>query len=99
MRYSIVPAAPSGASNSRGVDRVIITMTGASGFIGRRLLKNFTAAGHEVRVLSRHAGTNLPGGIKLFAWDPLTGPPPSESLLGSDAVVHLAGEPVAQRWN
>jgi uncharacterized protein len=78
---------------------VIITMTGASGFIGRRLLKNFTSAGHEVRVLSRHAGTNLPGGVKLFAWDPLKGPPPEESLRDTDAVVHLAGEPVSQRWN
>ena len=76
-----------------------ITMTGASGMIGRRLLKNFAAAGHDVRVLSRHAGTNLPGGIKLFAWDPTKGLPPEESLRDSDAVVHLAGEPVAQRWN
>ena len=75
-----------------------IVVTGASGFIGRRLLKNFTAAGHEIRVLSRHAGTNLPAGIKLFPWDPLEGPPPEESLRGADAVVHLAGEPVAQRW-
>ena len=78
---------------------MIITMTGASGFIGRRLLKNFVSAGHEVRVLSRHAGTNLPGGVKLFAWDPLKGPPPEDSLRDTDAVVHLAGEPVAQRWN
>ena len=75
-----------------------IVVTGASGFIGRRLLKNFTAAGHEIRVLSRHAGTNLPAGVKLFPWDPLQGPPPAESLRDADAVVHLAGEPVAQRW-
>jgi hypothetical protein len=74
-------------------------MTGASGFIGRRLLKNFAAAGHEVRVLSRHAGTNLPAGVTLFAWDPLKGPPPEESLRDAEAVVNLAGEPVAQRWN
>src|SRR5256714_15408552 len=78
---------------------MIITINGASGFIGRRLLKNFAEAKHEVRVLSRHAGTNLPGGVKLFAWDPLKGPPPEESLRDAEAVVHLAGEPVAQRWN
>ena len=75
-----------------------IVVTGASGFIGRRLLKTFTSAGHEVRVLSRHAGTNLPAGVKLFVWDPLQGPPPDESLRDAAAVVHLAGEPVAQRW-
>jgi uncharacterized protein (TIGR01777 family) len=78
---------------------VIIVVTGASGFIGRRLLKNFTTAGYEVRVLSRHAGTNLPNGIKLFVWDPMQGPPSEESLRDADVVVHLAGEPVAQRWS
>jgi uncharacterized protein len=77
---------------------VTVTMSGASGFIGRRLLKNFAAAGYQVRALSRHAGTNLPNGVKLFAWDPMQGPPPEESLRDADTIVHLAGEPVAQRW-
>jgi uncharacterized protein (TIGR01777 family) len=62
------------------------------------LLKNFTAAGYEIRVLSRHAGSNLPPGVRLFAWDPITGPPSPESLQDAGAVVHLSGEPVAQRW-
>src|SRR3954453_20795658 len=83
----------------QGADRVIIVVTGASGFIGRRLLKNFITAGYEIRVLSRHAGTNLPPGVKLFAWDPMQGPPPEESLRDAGVVVHLAGEPVAQRWS
>ena len=69
-----------------------ITITGASGLIGRRLVKTLAAANHTVRVLSRHAGA---GG---WVWDPEAGPPPAESLTGADAVVHLAGEPVAQRW-
>jgi uncharacterized protein (TIGR01777 family) len=77
---------------------VIIVVSGASGFIGRRLLKNFTAAGYEIRALSRHSGTNLPAGVRLFPWDPLAGPPPPESLHDAAAVVHLAGEPVSQRW-
>lgn len=78
---------------------MIIVVTGASGFIGRRLLKNFSTAGYEIRVLSRHAGTNLPAGIKLYASEPLQGPPPEECLRDADVVVHLAGEPVSQRWN
>lgn len=77
---------------------MIIVVSGASGFIGRRLLKNFTAAGYEIRVLSRHTGTNMPPGVRLFAWDPLGGPPPPESLDDARAVVHLSGEPVGQRW-
>lgn len=76
-----------------------ITISGASGFIGRRLLKTFAAGGHSLQVLSRHAGVNMPAGIKVFAWDPMKGEPPAESLRDVDAVVHLAGEPVAQRWN
>jgi uncharacterized protein (TIGR01777 family) len=49
-------------------------------------------------VLSRHAGTNLPPGVRLSVWDPLKGQPPEESLRDANAVIHLAGEPVAQRW-
>jgi uncharacterized protein (TIGR01777 family) len=52
-----------------------IAITGASGFIGRHLMKSLAQAGHSVCALSRHA-------------------PPAES----DVVIHLAGEPVAQRW-
>ena len=75
-----------------------IAITGASGLIGRRLLKNLAAAGHSLHVLSRHAGTNLPPGVRLSVWDSTRGEPPAESLQDVDAVVHLAGEPVAQRW-
>jgi uncharacterized protein len=77
---------------------VKIAITGASGLIGRRLLKNLNAEGHTLHVLSRHAGTNLPPGVKLFVWDAARGLPPTESLQDVDAVIHLAGEPVAQRW-
>jgi uncharacterized protein (TIGR01777 family) len=36
--------------------------------------------------------------VASFAWDPLNGEPPLDSLEKMDAVIHLAGEPVAQRW-
>jgi uncharacterized protein (TIGR01777 family) len=77
---------------------VKITISGASGLIGRRLLKTLSAEGHALHVLSRHAGTNMPGGVRLSPWDPLKGEPPADSLRDADAVIHLAGEPVAQRW-
>jgi uncharacterized protein (TIGR01777 family) len=67
--------------------------------IGRRLMKALANDRHSIRVLSRHAGTNLPGGIRLSAWDPAKGEPPADSLRDADAVIHLAGEPVAQRWS
>ena len=78
---------------------MVVAITGASGFIGRRLMRALAGANHTVRVLSRHAGTNLPAGVRLCVWDPTGGPPPEESLEGVDAVVHLAGEPIGQRWN
>lgn len=76
-----------------------ITISGASGFIGRRLLKTLAAAGHSLHVLSRHSGMNMPAGVKVFPWNPAQSEPPAESIRDADAVVHLAGEPVAQRWN
>lgn len=75
-----------------------ITLSGGSGLIGRRLLKTFAKDGHSLRVLSRHGGTNLPPGVRLSVWDPLAGEPPAESLQDADAVVHLSGESVGQRW-
>jgi len=77
---------------------VDLTITGASGFIGRRLLKTLLAAGHTLHVLSRHAGTNLPKEVRLSVWDPSQGPPPRQALETADAIIHLAGEPVGQRW-
>jgi hypothetical protein len=78
---------------------VNITITGASGLIGRRLLKNLRTAGHGVTVISRHAGTNVPPGVGVVAWDPMRGPAPEDGVRNADAVIHLAGEPVAQRWS
>ena len=75
-----------------------ITVTGGSGFIGRRLLKTLSGNGHTLHILSRHAGTNLPPGVKLSVWNATKGEPPTEALEGADAIIHLAGEPVAQRW-
>ncbi len=63
-----------------------VTVTGASGFIGRRLIAALTKQGHTVRALRR------------ADWDTLAGEPSPDALENADAIVHLAGEPVAQRW-
>lgn len=76
-----------------------ITISGASGLIGRRLLKVLAKDGHVLTALSRHAGTNLPPGVRLSVWDPVKGEAPADGLRDADAVIHLAGTPVAQRWN
>jgi len=65
-----------------------VAVTGATGLIGSALLKALTARGDEVTELSR--STNWP--------DPKSAPPPADALRGRDAVVHLLGEQIAQRW-
>lgn len=46
------------------------------------------------------AGGAAPGvPPEVHAWDPESGPPSAEALRGVDAVIHLAGEPLAEgRW-
>jgi uncharacterized protein len=77
-----------------------VIVTGATGLIGTKLVQTLRARGDAVAVLSRSpekAQARL--GVEAFTWDPMAGPAPAETLRGRDAVVHLAGEPVAQRWN
>ncbi len=74
-----------------------ITLTGASGFIGRRLIARLLADGHSLHVLGRKRG-GLPQSVNFSVWDATAGEPLLESVEDVDAVIHLAGEPVAQRW-
>lgn len=75
-----------------------ILITGGTGFIGDRLIPRLTAAGNRIRLVGRKARLGLPTGVEFKMWDAMSGPPPMEVLSGIDAVVHLAGEPVSQRW-
>ena len=79
-----------------------VTVTGATGLIGRRLVAELRSRGDEVTVLSRspeRAREAFGGDVEAHAWDPVAGPAPTAALEGRDAVVHLAGENVAQRWS
>ena len=75
-----------------------ITITGGTGFLGKQLIASLVSAQHSVRVLGRSPKTGLTRAAQVFLWDALQGDPPPDSLAGATAVVHLAGEPVAQRW-
>ena len=76
-----------------------VTITGGTGFVGKRLIEALLDAGHEVRILGRSPKTGFPVGVHFFLWNAAKSEPPAESLAGADAIVHLAGEPVAQRWS
>jgi uncharacterized protein (TIGR01777 family) len=72
-----------------------ILMTGASGLIGTALVPSLTSSGHEVTRLVR--GQPKPG-EKAVHWDPLAGNIDVSAIEGIEAVVHLAGENIAERW-
>jgi uncharacterized protein len=80
-----------------------VAVTGATGLLGQALVKALTDRGDQVVVLSRDADRArraLGEQVEAHAWPNPTGaPPPEAALAGADAVVHLLGEPVAQRWS
>ena len=71
-----------------------ITVTGASGLIGSRLVDRLRGRGDEVTTLSRN-----PSSAGAVRWLPEHEHAPVTALAGRDAVVHLAGENVGQRWS
>ena len=77
-----------------------ILVTGATGLIGRALCQSLLDDGHTVIGLSRapEKARGVPV-TEMRHWDAMSGPTDSDALAGVEAVVHLAGEPVAaRRW-
>src|SRR3954447_4582268 len=76
-----------------------VTVTGASGLIGTRLVRALRARGDDVTVLSRNPERAAGAlGVRAEAWQPDAAAAPVAALAGRDAIVHLAGERVDQRW-
>ncbi len=80
-----------------------LVVTGATGFVGRRLLGALAPTGAwELTALGRdpdRARRALPPEVRVVGWTPGRGPAPLDALRGRDLVVHLAGEPVGEgRW-
>ncbi len=79
-----------------------VLITGGTGFVGRCLAEQLLARGDRVTVLTRDAGRargHLPDSVRCATWTPEKEGPWVEELAVVDAIVHLAGEPVAQRWS
>jgi uncharacterized protein len=73
-----------------------VLVTGASGFVGSALVPFLTRAGHHITPLKRRGRDAAPSPSAPY-WNP----PANEINLAAgpiDAVVHLAGENIAQRW-
>lgn len=79
-----------------------VTVTGATGLLGSQLVAELRQRGDEATVLSRDpdSARQKLGAVTAHRWaDPKSEPPPAIALRGQDAVIHLLGEPVAQRWS
>ncbi len=71
-----------------------VAVTGASGLIGSALVPVLREAKHEVLSLVRRTPTHA----DEAQWDPAAGTIDVDALQGVDAIVHLAGENIGQRW-
>ena len=76
--------------------RMRVGITGASGFLGSQLTAFLSTGGHTVIRIGR--GEVSPGKVDVN-WDPARGKLDPKSLEGLDAIVHLAGSPIAERWS
>jgi hypothetical protein len=81
-----------------------VAVTGATGLIGGRLLARLREDGAGTTILTRNAARtrqrlSLTASERAVDWQPAREAAPAEALSGRDAVVHLAGEPIAQRWS
>ena len=77
-----------------------VFITGATGFIGRQLVKSLLADGHNVTALTRSAAKakNVLGErVKIVQGDPLVAGPWLDELAEHDAVVNLCGEPILKK--
>jgi hypothetical protein len=78
-----------------------VAVTGATGMLGSALVRALVERGDDVTALSRDASRAREAlGVSAETWaDPEAERPPLDALRGRDAVVHLLGEAIAQRWS
>jgi uncharacterized protein (TIGR01777 family) len=77
-----------------------IVVSGGTGFIGRPLCRLLIEQGHDLTVLSRQREeTAADSRITMVQWDGITRGTWERALIGANAVINLAGAPIAdRRW-
>lgn len=84
-----------------------IAITGATGFVGSRLVERLQSEGHSIVVLTRsadHGRRVFPAAafpqVEIVGYDPQTSGDWQVGVLsGCDGVVNLAGAPISERWS
>ncbi len=78
-----------------------IAIAGATGFVGSRLVEQLQTQGHQITILTRNpqqASSRFPQ-AQVVGYNPFKSGEWQKSISGCDAVVNLAGEPIAEkRW-
>ncbi len=71
-----------------------VLVTGGAGMLGREVVKQLTATGYRVRIMSRkRQPTNLPSTTEWVQADLETGQGIADAVTGIDVVVHAASSP------
>jgi len=74
-------------------------MTGATGFVGKKLCEILLKKNNDLVILSRKIPKNSGNSsIHYYQWDYKSDNFPEASLDGIDSVIHLMGESVSSRW-
>ena len=80
-----------------------VAVTGATGTIGRAVVEALLERGDSVVALSRNSASareKLGPRVEVHEWrDPRSEPAPAAAFSDVEGVIHLLGEPVAQRWS
>ncbi len=83
-----------------------IAISGATGFVGSRLVKRLQTEGHRILVLTRNINfaqkvfpsSTFPN-VEIISYTPSISGAWQDAIPGCDGVVNLAGEPIAEeRW-
>jgi uncharacterized protein len=76
-----------------------ILITGGSGVIGKSLTRLLLQKGYAVNHLSRSPQDNVDAEITVFKWDVANNQIDHDCINGVEAIIHLAGENIAEkRW-
>ena len=79
-----------------------ILITGATGFIGRHLVRKLSQYGIELVILTRTPEKSrlLLGNLHTYIqWDGLSSEPPQHAFSNVESIIHLMGEGIAdKRW-